>query len=584
MIGIPNPPNLSLPLDGATVNTLRTEFDWEDVPGAVECGVDYEVEISTDSTFPEWNSTTAICYSSNFSTWLNDNTTYYWRVRAKNYAGKGNWSTTRWFKVAIFGSISGNVTTECEGDQDGATITAVSIVTGGIGPPFIKSVITNEKGDYTIGDLPPGTYKVSAFQWWYDDVVHDTVSVYAGYETFGIDFTLTILRACASIRLSAPSSTTIRNAPEYSRFAQAMRAKGLRSPAVGTATRVLESIEKVSPVLRTGLVDIIVETAIPLIDAPVLNYVPVAGGTPEKVVLSGDGSVWRGQIFVESTTPEGTATFHYYAVDKSGSVSTQIKYGKEFIIDTTIYPEEGGEVSNQDGSLARLPAGALMCPVNIRIVNAQPNLDGPTNLEVSGVTFNCLPRTKRQFSTQVDGKEGENVANSLKKFTICLPYPDLDDDGLVDNIAVPEEKLRMVYEDSAGRWRIADEYTIDTAANKVKAEVTAFTKYMLASIVDIATVDKIISYPNPWHTDKSGLIKITYIPFNSQPSIYIYNIAGELVRTLHEDREIVATDRGYMEADWDGKNDNGETVASGIYIYLVKCNKGTKTGKMVIIR
>jgi len=43
-------------------------------------------------------------------------------------------------------------------------------------------------------------------------------------------------------------------------------------------------------------------------------------------------------------------------------------------------------------------------------------------------------------------------------------------------------------------------------------------------------------------------------------------------------------DAGIHQAIWDGKNDNGVHVGSGVYLYQFKANKYSKMGKMLLIR
>lgn len=91
-------------------------------------------------------------------------------------------------------------------------------------------------------------------------------------------------------------------------------------------------------------------------------------------------------------------------------------------------------------------------------------------------------------------------------------------------------------------------------------------------------------FPNPWipdsktSTNKHGTIG-DGIKFeglsNAGGTIYIYNATGELVRSV--------TWSDDSKAKWDGKNDRGEFVASGVYIWVIK-DGGTKSGKIVIIR
>ena len=57
--------------------------------------------------------------------------------------------------------------------------------------------------------------------------------------------------------------------------------------------------------------------------------------------------------------------------------------------------------------------------------------------------------------------------------------------------------------------------------------------------------------------------------------IKIYTITGELVKTVD-----YTTQNG--QAQWDGKNDSGKTVASGVYIALIKSQSQTQKIKFAV--
>lgn len=83
--------------------------------------------------------------------------------------------------------------------------------------------------------------------------------------------------------------------------------------------------------------------------------------------------------------------------------------------------------------------------------------------------------------------------------------------------------------------------------------------------------------PNPFNPET----KIRYqIPEEGWVSLYIFNMKGQVVRTL------VAGKRkaGYNTEIWDGRNDRGELMASGIYIYQITTNDFKKTKKMILSR
>ena len=90
-------------------------------------------------------------------------------------------------------------------------------------------------------------------------------------------------------------------------------------------------------------------------------------------------------------------------------------------------------------------------------------------------------------------------------------------------------------------------------------------------------------YPNPCYMNRDGYLRISNVPLNSvNTKISIYNLAGELVKTLKEG-EGIEIQTGSKIGRWDGKNENDEKAASGIYIYLIKSdNMKSKTEKIAI--
>jgi flagellar hook assembly protein FlgD len=53
--------------------------------------------------------------------------------------------------------------------------------------------------------------------------------------------------------------------------------------------------------------------------------------------------------------------------------------------------------------------------------------------------------------------------------------------------------------------------------------------------------------------------------------VKVYTQEGELVRKLDS-------------SSWDGKNDAGAPVASGVYLFRVKTDKDSAVGKMALVR
>ena len=85
--------------------------------------------------------------------------------------------------------------------------------------------------------------------------------------------------------------------------------------------------------------------------------------------------------------------------------------------------------------------------------------------------------------------------------------------------------------------------------------------------------------PNPFIIENGNEFVIKNLAINSQ--VKIFNISGILVRRLSSDRGTVQGSR----AIWDGKDETGTSVPSGIYIFLVYNEQGqTGTGKIAVLR
>jgi flagellar hook assembly protein FlgD len=66
-------------------------------------------------------------------------------------------------------------------------------------------------------------------------------------------------------------------------------------------------------------------------------------------------------------------------------------------------------------------------------------------------------------------------------------------------------------------------------------------------------------------------------------TISIYSTSGQLVRTLALGRKLAGS---YISkenaAHWDGRDDSGEQVASGVYFYSIQAGDYAATKKMVV--
>ena len=85
------------------------------------------------------------------------------------------------------------------------------------------------------------------------------------------------------------------------------------------------------------------------------------------------------------------------------------------------------------------------------------------------------------------------------------------------------------------------------------------------------------NFPNPFNPTTT--IRFT-LPAQSTVRLTIYNASGQRVRGL------VTGDRdaGLNTAVWDGKNDQGDAVATGVYLYKLNVGTTVLTRKMVLLK
>ncbi|HEX6791050.1 MAG TPA: T9SS type A sorting domain-containing protein [Candidatus Krumholzibacteria bacterium] len=85
------------------------------------------------------------------------------------------------------------------------------------------------------------------------------------------------------------------------------------------------------------------------------------------------------------------------------------------------------------------------------------------------------------------------------------------------------------------------------------------------------------NYPNPFNPQTSIAFSIKD---RGAVSLKVYNVNGELVKTIVNESRTAGT---YTEK-WDGRNDAGTTVSSGVYFYKLVTNNFSQTKKMVLLK
>lgn len=85
------------------------------------------------------------------------------------------------------------------------------------------------------------------------------------------------------------------------------------------------------------------------------------------------------------------------------------------------------------------------------------------------------------------------------------------------------------------------------------------------------------NYPNPFNPSTT----ISYeLPVDGKVVVKIYNTIGQEIRTLVNE----VKPAGYHNLVWNGRNNGGQTVSSGIYIYRMQAGQYVNSQKMMLIK
>jgi parallel beta-helix repeat protein len=85
------------------------------------------------------------------------------------------------------------------------------------------------------------------------------------------------------------------------------------------------------------------------------------------------------------------------------------------------------------------------------------------------------------------------------------------------------------------------------------------------------------AYPNPFNPST----KFSFILQKpTKVKIDIFNILGENINTILEND----LSNGFHQAEWNGKNSNGQNVGSGIYFYTIEADNRIISNKIILIR
>lgn len=206
-----------------------------------------------------------------------------------------------------------------------------------------------------------------------------------------------------------------------------------------------------------------------------------------------------------------------------------------------------------------------------------------TGLEGSGVTltYSYQPQGKGN-APEPDDSLRVYFKNSLEEWILVRSYPGRPNQPFIQEIieieSVPSGGGTFFHGQFQVRFRSTggagpfpnDDWFIDdvSIATPVGIEAPALAPGEFAVLQN---------YPNPFNP----VTTIVYqLPQRSMVKLAIYNTLGQKVRTLLDQ----PAEAGIHSVMWNGRNDAGQPVASGIYVYRFEAGDYRKIQKMILLR
>ena len=325
-----------------------------------------------------------------------------------------------------------------------------------------------------------------------------------------------------------------------------------------------------------------------------LDILGLRGWGAKFIVEKRDGTHEVREAFTYQRSQEGQITFNDFGGDIKKITLILINLRPD--VEQVVIPGGtfGGSVSYMAG---RPPAGALSVPTLSQerdaSVHVQWQLENLTDIREVVIV-------RKRYTSLIETDDPQPFQTTAE----VLNAADREGDG------IPDDDINIV-----GRVNTTDTYFEDTTIfQDIDVSSTGFdplnTRYFYAVVpvdaigimgtpsIDLNGITPVFnppdtptapmqtrlfqSYPNPFNPD-------VWIPYelgeDASVSVEIYNISGQLVRTL----QVGMKKRGqYITKDkavyWDGRTQLGERATSGVYFYVLKTDDYVSMRKMAILK
>lgn len=163
----------------------------------------------------------------------------------------------------------------------------------------------------------------------------------------------------------------------------------------------------------------------------------------------------------------------------------------------------------------------------------------------------------------------DDLATPIKEISLA-PQPDYPGSGINENLIGAEYELEdPLPADQSFAWQVR---VHTTESSSVWSGLVYFHTSAIPYQFRLAQ-----NFPNPFNPDT----RISFsIDTQAPVSLIVVNILGQKIRVLKDEN----LEPGNYEVIWDGQDENGSMVASGVYFYRLIAGRQSSTRKMVLLK
>ncbi len=305
----------------------------------------------------------------------------------------------------------------------------------------------------------------------------------------------------------------------------------------------------------TAVAHFLINTNAPLMTAPVA-YVTMGNYAPSPVYFTPISSnSFRGSYVFTLSDTAHISIFARSILEKDTTT------GRDFSVQL-IAAGNGGTLYSADKKVAvNFPEGAVKDILYSTCITVSEDprykFEGKPEMEALGQVYQLGPSVSFE-----------------KELTVSFP---LDQSDIKDK----DKTCFSVYRYDEGKWNQVESYLDgNTVCSKVK-NLGIYRLIYDPNAKHSASLPKAYELfqnnPNPFNPET----QIKYdLPASGQVQLIVYNILGQKVKVVVNEVQ----EAGHRSATWDGKDDAGKDVASGIYFYKLQTGNFQNTRKMVLLK